>query len=692
MEKLKLIIIEDDAIIGLDLKRRLKRMGIGQVDMFSDARKALHHLRDHECGLVLMDIRLPGEMDGIDAAAIIRKRYGSPVVFVTGYADEETLNRARIAEPMGYILKPFKEHEIYATITIAVYKSQMETELRHQQEMQSSILNHIQDAIITTDDEINIRYMNPKAMHMLSADEFTAENRLSTYSDELSDFCNRLAGQEMDHTQTWENHLLNINENLLIVNLSISRLILSAKEHHDRGFLIVIHDNTQLKTMEAQVEFHETHDRLTGLMNRSEFQKQLELELSNAWEDRNQRSLVYLDINQFTLLNELQGHLAGDELLKFIARQLQVSFPNAQAISRLGDDEFAVILTGERHSGNEVLVQEFLKHINYSKFSFQGEQFPFSLTAGMTHFSREVLNYHILLSIAIDANILAKQEGGDHFRLLSLEDEVFLKRRGEMKWISVLTEALESNRFVLYFQPIVPIRSDQGLGHKAEILIRLLDDQGQIIPPGQFIPAAERYNLMHLIDRWVIRTLLRNFDEAVQTVAVENPVFCINLSGASMLNSDLKRFIIEEITENEIDPHHICLEVTETAAISNMTNATELIRELREFGCQFALDDFGNGFSNFNYLRYLEVDFLKIDGSFVRNMHEDPISKAMVEAIHRLGNAVNIRTIAEFVGNEEILAQLQDIGVDYAQGFVLAKPGPLLKTNGKNSVVMATGN
>jgi diguanylate cyclase (GGDEF)-like protein len=554
MERLELIIIEDDAIIGLDLKRRLNRMGIQHVEMFSDAQKALHHLRDHDCDLVLMDIRLPGEMDGIDAAAIIRKRYGAPVVFVTGYSDEETLSRARIAEPMGYILKPFKEHEIYATITIAVYKSRMESELRHQQEMQSSILNHIQDAIITTDNNFEIIFMNPKAKHMLSPEEYGSQGNLESYSIELADFCRKNSGRELGQAQVYENHLLNINERLLIVNLSISRLNLSGGESPGRGFLIVIHDNTRLKTMEAQVEFHETHDRLTGLMNRSAFQTQLETELSSSWEDHQQRSLVFFDINQFTLLNELQGHLAGDELLKVVGRRLQTGFPNALAISRLGDDEFALILQSSQQTENEVQVREFLQSINYSKFDFQGEQFPFSLTAGMTHFSREVLNSHVLLSIAIDANLLARQEGGNYFRILSLEDEVFLKRRGELKWISVITEALESDRFELYFQPIHPISKTEGLGYKAEILIRLRGDNDEIIPPNEFIPAAERYNLMHLVDQWVIKTLLSNFSEAVRSVGLDNPVFCINLSGASMLNADLMNFIMTQITENEVDP------------------------------------------------------------------------------------------------------------------------------------------
>ncbi len=680
MDKLELVIIEDDAIIGLDLKRRLNRMGIQTVHIFSDAPKALHHLREERCDLVLMDIRLPGEMDGIDAAAIIRKRYGIPVVFVTGYADEATLERARIAEPMGYILKPFKEHEIYATITIAVYKSQMESELRTQKEMQSSILNNIQDAIITTDEDICIQFMNPKAMKLLNIDNFAIQRELGGYSTELEDFCRKLLGTGTGHSQRWENHLLSINEQLLIVDLSISRLMLSESDDKSKGYLIVIHDNTQLKTMEAQVAFHETHDRLTGLVNRTEFQADLDRELGKSWEDLQQRSLVFFDVNQFTMVNELHGHLAGDELLKAVARRLQTSFPNALSVSRLGDDEFALILQNQEQTSNEGQVRQFLQEINYSKFDFQGEQFPYSLTAGMTHFSKEVLNSHVLLSIAIDATLLAKKDVSGYFRLLSLEDEVFLKRRGELKWISVITEALESDRFSLYYQPIEPIRKDSDLGYKVELLLRLRGENDEIIPPGEFIPAAERYDLMHLVDQWVIKTLLRNFRQAELAVGRENTVFCINLSGSSMLNSSLKDFIIREISENEVDPRQICLEVTETAAISNMTNATELIRELREFGCLFALDDFGNGFSNFNYLRYLSVDYLKIDGSFVRNMHEDSISRAMVEAIHRLAKAVNIRTIAEFVGNMEILRILDEIGVEYAQGFVLARPTPLLET------------
>lgn len=681
MENLSLIIIEDDAIIGMDLKRRLNKMGILSVQIYANAQKALQHVRKERCDLVLMDIGLPGEMDGVDAASIIRQQHHIPVVFVTGFADEKTLNRARLAEPAGYILKPFKEHEIYATITISIYRNQMEARLRSQQEMQGEILNHIQDGIITVDSEYQIRFTNPKSANMLAVDNYGSEKKLGEYSDELKSFCQHMEGNEEGYTKTWNNHLLNLPRGVRIVDISITRIHLppEADRESARGFLVVLHDKTQLKTMEAQVAYHESHDRLTGLLNRSEFQAVLEQELEYGLEDSRQRSLVFFDIDQFTLINEISGHLAGDELLKQISKRLEVFFDSSPAISRLGDDEFAVILQGDSSDNLEKQVTSFLKEINREKFSFQDSQFPLSITAGMCHFSRELLNSHLLLSIAIDANILAKDEQCTTFKVLSLEDEVLMKRRGELRWISTITDSLEQNRFVLYFQSIIPLQQEQGLGNKVEILVRMLDENNEIIPPVEFIPAAERYNLMHLIDRWVIHRLLSNFNEAERSVEVDSPIFCINLSGASMLTSDLDMFISSEIERYDIDPKRICFEITETSAISNMSMATTLITSLRSYGCLFALDDFGNGFSNFNYLRYLEVDYLKIDGSFVRNMDTNPISRAMVEAINSLSQAVHMKTIAEFVSNAQILRILTEIGVHYGQGYAIGKPRALLK-------------
>ncbi|AHC15486.1 two-component system response regulator [Salinispira pacifica] len=681
MENLSLIIIEDDAIIGMDLKRRLNKMGILSVQIFANAQKALQQLRNESCDLVLMDIGLPGEMDGVDAAAIIRQQYHIPVVFVTGFADEKTLNRARLAEPAGFILKPFKEHEIYATITISIYRNRMEGRLRSQQEMQGEILNHIQDGIITVGSDYLIRYTNPKSEKMLAVDSYGSEKELGHYSDELKSFCQELTGKEEGYTRTWDNYLLNLRQGIRIVDISITKIHLppEAQREEDRGFLVVLHDKTQLKTMEAQVAYHESHDRLTGLLNRSEFQAILEQELENGLEDSRHRSLVFFDIDQFTLLNEISGHLAGDELLKQISKRLEVYFETSPAISRLGDDEFAVILQGDSPGNMEKQVKGFLKELNREKFNFQDSQFPLSITAGMCHFSRELLNSHLLLSIAIDANILAKGEQGTTFKVLTLEDEVLMKRRGELRWISTITDSLEQNRFLLYFQPIIPLQKNTGLVNKVEILIRMLDENNELVPPGDFIPAAERYNLMHLVDRWVIHRLLSNFAQAEKAVGVECPIFCINLSGASMLSSDLDIFISSEIERYDIDPKRICFEITETSAISNMSNATTLISSLRSYGCLFALDDFGNGFSNFNYLRYLEVDYLKIDGSFVRNMDTNPISRAMVEAINSLSQAVNKKTIAEFVSNPQILRILTDIGVHYGQGYAIGKPRALLE-------------
>ena len=302
-----------------------------------------------------------------------------------------------------------------------------------------------------------------------------------------------------------------------------------------------------------------------------------------------------------------------------------------------------------------------------------------TLSIGAVPLGRESMDSHSALAAADDACHLAKEEGGNKISVFRAEDSKFQKRRGEMEWIAKINKAVDENRFVLYHQPIVPLDLASGLQDKAEILLRLVKEDGSIASPGEFIPAAERYNLMPLIDRWVVLNSMRAYRSLLDRDApVSRGLISINLSGPSILDEDLIEIIIRQVKEFEIDPALICFEITETAAIQNLSSAIRFMKKLKDVGFTFALDDFGSGFSSFSYLKNLPVDYLKIDGSFVQSIDESQISYAMVESINSIGHVMGIKTIAEFVKSSEIKRRLCEIGVDYAQGYEIAEPTPFL--------------
>jgi EAL domain-containing protein (putative c-di-GMP-specific phosphodiesterase class I) len=350
---------------------------------------------------------------------------------------------------------------------------------------------------------------------------------------------------------------------------------------------------------------------------------------------------------------------------------------NLTALARLGGDEFALVF--EQATQEEALEKAWvIKHaLNSHEFVWQNTSFKIKASMGLIPLDGPYEDVKSILAAADDACYLAKEEGGNRIRLYSSEEDVFQKRRGEMTWISRLNKSLETDRFVLYHQPIRPLDPAAGLRPKTEILLRLHGEDGRIILPSEFIPAAERYNLMPQIDRWVISHSMANWAQ-FQSAQTQKPMLCLNLSGESIRDPNLVSFIKNEFKKNHVDPADFCFEITETATIANLGLAVTLITDLKAMGCRFALDDFGSGFSSFAYLRDLPVDDLKIDGVFVKTVDTDPVNFAMVEGIQKISRVMGLRTIGEFASSQAILDTLAKIGIDYAQGYALAKPEPMV--------------
>lgn len=673
-----LLIVEDERIIALDLRRRIEKFGYQVCEVVSTADEAVRATKEHSPDIVLMDIMLAGDRDGTDAAVELRDRFGTPVVFLTAYADEQTLKRAKRAEPVGYVLKPFKERELYTTIEIALYKSRVDKELLRQERLFNAILSSIGEALVSTDAEAKITFLNPVAERLAGWQEHEVRGQPLDEVIKLFDHTTEerlnLPLEEIDEDSFYEFDELTLRTKLGgHVNVSGRLTSIHQPGGVQEGYLVALRDVTAYHRMSEIIDYQARHDSLTGLMNRKAFFGHLhELAVEAAAEDTN-HTFLYVDLDQFKLVNDLAGHRAGDELLRQVSRDLVSTLGDHGMVARLGGDEFgAVVLNTPVEEGIDI-ARQIQASLN-RRFIWQQKAFQVTTTIGLVPVGGNNTDGYSILAAADDANYLAKESGGNTVKLYETADYHFLKRRGEMQWISRLTHALERDQFVLYGQPIAENDAAGNIA-KVEILLRLRDQEGSIISPADFIPAAEKYNLMPAIDRWVIRRVLQLLPSR-QEGGSSRPV-AINLSGSSVADESLLDFIIEELEQSGADPTLITLEITETAAIENLSRATEFISRLKKEGISFALDDFGNGFSSFAYLKTLPVDFLKIDGSFVKDMTEDPIDHALVEAVNNIGHTMGLETVAEYVKDAKTLTALQALKVDYVQGFELYKPAPL---------------
>ena len=421
------------------------------------------------------------------------------------------------------------------------------------------------------------------------------------------------------------------------------------------------------------------HDALTGLITRREFERRLDAALVKARRQPMPYTLLYLDLDHFKVVNDTCGHAAGDELLRQITGMLRAAIRDRDSVARLGGDEFAVLLEDCPPQPAERIARDLLQTIHAFSFAWEEKIFKIGVSIGLVAFQDGSLGLLELMRAADDACYVAKKKGRNRIHVYQLADGEVAARQGELDWVGRLRRALHDGRFCLYAQDVVAISPSRKRERHQELLVRMIDEDQQIVDPMAFIPVAERYNLMPALDRLVISTAFAEFARIVAREGlVETHRWAINLSGASLSQDDFLEFVRTQFDVYAVPHAAICFEITETAAIANLATVTRMIRELKLLGCGFSLDDFGSGMSSFGYLKHLPVDHLKIDGAFVRDIADDPIDRAMVEAINKVGHVIGITTIAECVESPETLAVLEEIGVDYAQGFAVARPQPYI--------------
>lgn len=442
-----------------------------------------------------------------------------------------------------------------------------------------------------------------------------------------------------------------------------------------QSVLIVCEDITEARKLAAQLTYQATYDGLTGLVNRREFERRLKrvLESDQRWDSNH--ALCYLDLDQFKVINDTCGHVAGDELLRQLGARLQEQVGRGDTLARLGGDEFGVLLEHCPLERAEQVVRRLRKVIEDFRFTWDKRVFAIGVSIGMVPVRGGSGDIATALSAADNACYAAKEAGRNRIHIYQPDDAELARRRGEMQWVARIQHALEEDRFQLSYQPIVPVAGATS-GEHYELLIRMRDEDGRLVSPGDFLPAAERYNLATRLDAWVITTALQWLTRNPRHLQCLH-LCSINLSGQSLGDEEFLQFIIDQFKRTAVEPGKICFEVTETAAIARLSTATRFISELRRLGCRFALDDFGSGLSSFAYLKNLPVDFLKIDGAFVKDIVDDPIDLAMVKSISEIGRVMGKRTIAEFVENDRILEKLRELGVDYAQGYGIGRTRPI---------------
>jgi diguanylate cyclase (GGDEF)-like protein/PAS domain S-box-containing protein len=553
----------------------------------------------------------------------------------------------------------------------------LEQSLFEEKQLIETTLHSIGDAVITTDPRGRVTYLNPVAEQLTGWSEQEALYKPLT---EIFPVINESTREPMEDPVSRclaHGHVVSLSNNVSLINrhghefaIEDSAAPIRRQDGRILGAVMVFKDVSEKRRLIQQISHQAQHDSLTGLVNRLEFHHQLERLLDQVQSNDGEHALCYLDLDQFKVINDTCGHTAGDALLQQISLLLKRHARTGDIVARLGGDEFGLLLGNCPLSKAEEIARVLCQAIGEMRFPWEDKIFEVGVSIGLVPITSVSQNPKQLLSQADVACYAAKDHGRNRVHVYTAEDEELSQRERELYWASMISGALEQNRFRLYVQQITCLDNARVVSRNHyEVLLRMLDNDGNEISPSVFIPAAERYNLMPSVDEWVIHHTLAHLEKYRHRLNPEGISLAINLSGNSLNREGLQAYIEEQFARFHVPPQTICFEITETAVIHNLSQASEFIRALKKLGCQFALDDFGSGLSSFTYLKNLPVDYLKIDGSFVCDMVNNPISDAMVTAINNIGHVMGIQTIAEFVENKEILKRLQTLGIDYAQGF-----------------------
>ncbi|HEU4593135.1 MAG TPA: EAL domain-containing protein, partial [Steroidobacteraceae bacterium] len=550
--------------------------------------------------------------------------------------------------------------------------------------LQVFAMQSLAEAIVATDLEGRLTFLNPAAEQLLGVARAQALGRLLEETVGLMDQNDRklladpvreaVGGNGSPHNLSRRAVLLGkASGEERAIELAASPLRVDGEVV---GAVVLLHDVTELRGLHRQMSYQATHDALTGLVNRREFERRLEEAADTARRGEAMHMLCYLDLDRFKIVNDSSGHLAGDSMLREVAKLLREAVRDSDTVARLGGDEFGMLLVGCPLEKARQIAEDVCRSVAAYRFVWHDRVFNIGVSVGLIEVGREAGTVEQLLAAADSACYVAKKEGAGRVAVYSARDEALARGSGEIEWLQMLQGAIKEERFALYYQPIVAAHGTESDGPSMEVLLRMLDETGQEIQPSEFVPSAERFRLMASVDRWVVQTTLQALSRNAFQLARDRSV-AINISGQTLGDPQFLEFVVECLDSTGVAPEQVCFEISESAVVSNLENARRFVGVLHGMGCKFAIDDFGSGVGSFSSLKNLELDYLKLDGSFMRNLARDSVSQTMVTAMIKLARTLNFKIIAEQVEDSAALDAARRMGVDYVQGFVIGRPARL---------------
>ena len=571
-----------------------------------------------------------------------------------------------------------------ALLNQVVQREKTQETLLNERERILVTLESIGDGVITTDTSGIVDFMNPVAEELTG---WTTDEARGRPLPDIFTIVNEFTRQPVEnpverclftHAESRvATHTLLISRGGREVAIEDSAAPIRDSEGNALGVVLVFHDVTQARKLAAKLNHQATHDALSGLINRVEFERRLEQAVENTVERDSHHALLYVDLDRFKIVNDTCGHIAGDELLRQVALLLPQPLRESDTLARLGGDEFGVLLENCPLDKAVEIAEEMRAVLLEFRFAWQGHPFSVGASIGVAAITQDSGSVDQVMSAADMACYAAKDMGRQRIHVARDDDARLTSYRSEMRWVHTLQAALESGSFEMYYQRIAMRNGGPEDCSGIEVLLRLREGS-DVVFPGSFIFVAERHGLMPAVDRWVIRHVFENLNSVIRQVGGDGETVCfINISGASLGEQELEAYITGLQQRCGVRPQQVCFEITETVAIANLTSASRFIKQMKAAGFSFALDDFGCGLSSFAYLKNLPVDYLKVDGIFVRGLAEDPIDQAMVVSINQISHAMNLKTVAECVESQAILVRLEEIGVDFVQGYHIHRPEPL---------------
>ena len=570
-------------------------------------------------------------------------------------------------------------------------RKRIEKQLFQEKELAQVTLQSIGDAVITTDAQGCVQYLTPVAQQLTGWSQAAAFNqRLSDVFVILHETTRERVQNPVERvlatgcTSGLANHTILQSREGVEYGIDDSAAPLRDRKGQMIGAVMVFRAATHARQISRQLSWQAGHDALTNLVNRRQFERVLSESQATLQGDQ-QYVLCYLDIDRFKVVNDTCGHTAGDELLKQVAAIISQYIRAADTLARLGGDEFAILLPQCPLARAIVIANQIRAAVTDFHFVWEGSAFRIGVSIGLVTFDTTAQDVASIVNAADLACYTAKEKGRNRVQVYQPDAAEIVKQRGQQRWSIRIRQALDREGFCLFQQPIVPALGTKNTEANTlgatntpayyEILLRMIDDDGKLISPAAFIPSAERYDLMLEIDQWVVNAFFRYLSNSLSHT--DGSHYMINLSGASMGDEDFLAFLKARLCDYTIHPERICFEITETAAIANITQAVDFIQELKQLGFRFALDDFGSGMSSFAYLKTLPVDYIKIDGRFITDVAADSTALAIVKAINNIGHVMGLKTIAEFVETKQVETILKEVGLNFMQGYGIAMPTAL---------------